>query len=74
MRRGMIRATIAQKPYTMAYFGTRVLDDFHHAKSSRDASSVQGSRSQVPVFMDTGATLVDKSNMASFTVVPPQAR
>jgi ribose transport system substrate-binding protein len=74
MRRGMIRATIAQKPYTMAYFGTRVLDDFHHAKSSGDASSVQGSRSQVPVFMDTGATLVDKSNMASFTVVPPQAR
>jgi ribose transport system substrate-binding protein len=74
MRKGMIRATIAQKPYTMTYFGTRVLDDFHHAKPSGNASSPQGTRSPVPVFMDTGATLVDKSNMAAFTVAPPPAR
>jgi len=74
MRKGMIRATIAQKPYTMTYFGTRVLDDFHHAKPSGNASSAQGTRSPVPVFMDTGATLVDKSNMAAFIVAPPPAR
>jgi ribose transport system substrate-binding protein len=74
MRKGMIRATIAQKPYTMTYFGTRVLDDFHHAKPSGNASSAQGTHSPVPVFMDTGATLVDKSNMAAFTVAPPPAR
>jgi ribose transport system substrate-binding protein len=66
MRKGMIRATIAQKPYTMAYFGARVLDDFHHAKPTGD---VAGTRSPVPAFMDTGATLVDKTNMASFA--PP---
>jgi ribose transport system substrate-binding protein len=74
MRKGMIRATIAQKPFTMAYFGTTVLDDFHHAKPSGAANSAQGSRSLVPVFMDTGATLVDKSNMASFTGAPAAAR
>ncbi|HMC62572.1 MAG TPA: substrate-binding domain-containing protein [Candidatus Solibacter sp.] len=74
MRKGMIRATIAQKPYTMAYYGTRVLDDFHHAKPSGDTSPVQGSRSLVPVFMDTGATLVDKSNMAAFTGAAAPAR
>jgi ribose transport system substrate-binding protein len=74
MRKGMIRATIAQKPFTMAYFGTRVLDDFHHAKPTPDASMLQGTRSHVPVFVDTGATLVDKSNMAAFTVAPPPAR
>src|ERR1022692_4492860 len=74
MRKGMIRATIAQKPFTMAYFGTRVLDDFHHAKPTPDANSLQGTRSHVPVFVDTGATLVDKSNMASFTVAAPPAR
>jgi ribose transport system substrate-binding protein len=74
MRKGMIRATIAQKPFTMAYFGTRVLDDFHHAKPTPDAGSLQGTRSHVPVFMDTGAILVDKSNMASFTVAAPPAR
>jgi ribose transport system substrate-binding protein len=74
MRKGMIRATIAQKPYTMAYFGTRVLDSFHHAKPSGDANALQGNRSPVPVFMDTGATLVDKSNMASFAAAAPPAR
>jgi ribose transport system substrate-binding protein len=74
MNKGMIRATIAQKPFTMAYFGTHILDDFHHAKPTPDASSLQGTRSHVPVFVDTGATLVDKSNMASFTVAAPPAR
>ena len=73
MRKGMIRATIAQKPYTMAYFATRVLDSFHHAKPTGDPDSLQGSRSPVPVFVDTGATLVDKSNMASFAAAPPAA-
>jgi len=71
MGKGMIRATIAQKPYTMAYFGMRVLDDFHHAKPGGDANSFQGSHSPVPVFVDTGATLVDKSNMASFAPAAP---
>lgn len=74
MRKGMIRATIAQKPYTMAYFGMRVLDDFHHAKPGGEANSPQGTRSHVPVFVDTGATLVDQSNMASFTLAAPPAR
>ncbi len=71
MRKGMIRATIAQKPYTMAYFGTRVLDDFHHGKPNTDASALQGTRSHVPVFVDTGATLVDKSNLAQFPALAP---
>ena len=73
MRKGMIRATIAQKPYTMAYFGVRLLDDFHHAKPGSDAASLEGTRSHVPVFVDTGATLVDKSNLASFTTPAPAA-
>jgi ribose transport system substrate-binding protein len=64
MKKGMIRATIAQRPYTMAYFGTRMLDDFHHAKPANvDPSS---SHASMPVFIDTGATLVDKTNMGSF--------
>ena len=66
MRKGMIRETIAQRPYTMAYFGLRLLDDFHHNKPSGDANAARGGRLQVPVFMDTGATLVDASNMALF--------
>jgi len=74
MRKGMIRATIAQKPYTMAYFGTRVLDDFHHAKPAAGANPAASNRSLVPVFMDTGATLVDQSNVASFAASSPPAR
>jgi ribose transport system substrate-binding protein len=74
IRKGMIRATIAQKPYTMTYFGTRVLDAYHHDKLTGGASPAQGNRALVPVFMDTGATLVDKSNMDAFTASAPPAR
>ncbi len=30
INKGVISATIAQKPYTMAYYGTKLLDDIHH--------------------------------------------
>ena len=64
LKKGGIRATIAQKPYTMAYFGVRVLDSFHHNKpANTDPAS---NHSAVPIFIDTGATLVDSSNVASF--------
>jgi len=65
LKKGMIRATIAQRPYTMAYFGARLLDDFHHNKPA--ASDMAGSRSPVPIFVDTGATLVDQSNLAAYS-------
>jgi ribose transport system substrate-binding protein len=58
----MIRATIAQKPYTMAYYGLRAIDGLHHNKPP----SLEGNHSSVPVFMDTGVTIVDKSNAAAF--------
>ena len=74
MRKGMIRSTIAQRPYTMAYFGVRLLDDFHHVKPGGNAESAKGGRAQVPVFMDTGATLVDPSNMAAFAVKAPASK
>ena len=61
--KGMIRATIAQKPYTMAYYGLHVVDDLHHNKLPATA---QENRSPVPMFIDTGLTLVDKSNAKSF--------
>jgi ribose transport system substrate-binding protein len=62
IQKGMIRATVAQKPYTMAYYGLRAIDDLHHNKPS----SLEGNRSSVPIFMDTGVTIVDKSNVAAF--------
>lgn len=62
IQKGMIQATIAQKPYTMAYYGLRAVDDLHHNKPA----SPEGNRSLVPVFMDTGVTIVDKSNVSAF--------
>ena len=73
IRKGMIRATIAQKPYTMAYYGLRVLDDLHHNRASWAGSPAPDSRSPLPKFIDTGATLVDQSNVASFLAVAPPA-
>ena len=32
IQKGVIAATISQKPYTMAYFGVKMLDDLYHHK------------------------------------------
>jgi ribose transport system substrate-binding protein len=64
---GMIVATIAQKPYTMAYFGLMMLDHFYHHKLSSLAHDwTKDPFSVLPSIMDTGATLVDRSNVDEF--------
>ncbi len=74
LQKGVIKATIAQKPFTMAYFGTRLLDELHHNKPPNLEVSGQGGRSLMPVFIDTGATLVDSSNFKSFLPSGPSAQ
>jgi ribose transport system substrate-binding protein len=67
IQKGMVAATIAQKPYTMAYFGVKVLDMLHHQKlPSLSADWAQDTRAPVPAVIDTGATLIDKNNVAGF--------
>jgi ribose transport system substrate-binding protein len=67
IQKGVIAATIAQKPYTMAHFGVLVLDSLHHYKLPRlDLNWTQDTLSPVPMFIDTGATLIDKSNVDTF--------
>jgi ribose transport system substrate-binding protein len=67
IQKGKIAATIAQKPYTMAHFGTLVLDMLHHYKlPSLEGNWAQDTRSPLPVFIDTGATLIDKGNVDAF--------
>ena len=64
---GTIQATISQKPYTMALLGLKALDDLHHyplKPLSRDWGS--DALSPVPAFVDTGVSLVDKSNVDKF--------
>jgi ribose transport system substrate-binding protein len=67
IQKGIISATIAQKPFTMAYYGLKLLDDVHHHKPNPlIANWAQDSFSRFPTFVDTGASLIDKSNVATF--------
>jgi ribose transport system substrate-binding protein len=72
INKGVISATIAQKPWTMAYYGAKLLDDIHHHMPnplSDDWS--KNVYSPVPTFVDTGAFVVDKSNVGSLSQQPP---
>jgi ribose transport system substrate-binding protein len=64
---GTIQATISQKPYTMALLGLKALDDLHHYPLhplARDFGS--DAFAPVPAFIDTGVSLVDKSNVDKY--------
>jgi len=67
IQKGVIAATIAQKPYTMAFVGMQMLDNlYHHKPPSLDTDWSKDSYAPVPSFVDTGSDLIDKSNVQSF--------
>ncbi len=67
IRKGFITATIAQKPYTMAFVGLKMLDDLHHHPlKSLKASWAHDTMAHIPNFIDTGAVLIDKSNVEEY--------
>jgi len=67
IQKGVIAATIAQKPYTMAYYGVQMLDHLYHQKPpTLDVNWAQDPFSPLPTFVDTGATLVTKDNVGDF--------
>jgi ribose transport system substrate-binding protein len=67
IQKGVIAATISQKPYTMSYVGLRVLDNLYHNKlPSLDVEWAKDSFAQIPAFVDTGSSLIDKSNVQAF--------
>jgi ribose transport system substrate-binding protein len=61
---GTIDSTISQKPFTMALVGLKALDDIHHYPTKPLARDYAlDSFSPFPTLVDTGVTLVDKSNV-----------
>ena len=67
IQKGVIAATIAQKPYTMAFVGMQMLDNlYHHKPPSLDADWAKDSFAPIPMFVDTGSDLIDKANIQSF--------
>ena len=70
IKKGVIAATISQKPYSMTYVGLKMLDDlFHNKPKSLDQDWAKDSFAVVPAFIDTGSSLVDKSNVDAFMQV-----
>ncbi len=66
IKKGVISATIAQKPFTMGYYGEKLLDDLHHhPPSPLSGNWSENPQAPVPTFVDTGVFVVDKSNVDS---------
>jgi ribose transport system substrate-binding protein len=64
IKAGVIDSTVAQKPFTMGYVGLKALDEvFHYPPSSLTRDYSTDSFAPYPVFVDTGTSLVDKSNV-----------
>ncbi len=68
---GVIAGTVAQKPYTMAYYGVRLLDDLNHniVREFKDWRTAPAS--PLPTRIDTGTAWVDKSNLDAFKAAEP---
>ena len=61
---GTIAATISQKPWTMAYVGLQRLADIELQKNKHLGVDYSADpKSPYPAYIDTGSTLIDKSNV-----------
>lgn len=65
IEKGVIAATIMQKPYTMGYYGLRALAEIAlESPAGARTMNATDPKAPYPVFVDTGTMLVDKSNLA----------
>jgi len=64
---GVIAATVAQKPFTMAYVGVQMLDELHHYPLPSLTKFYQTDPyAPIPAFIDTGVAVVDAGNVDQF--------
>jgi ribose transport system substrate-binding protein len=75
IKAGTIDSTIAQKPFTMGYYGLKALDEVFHAPPPQLMHDFDSDPfSPYPVFVDTGTTLVDKTNVDLYIASAAQAK
>lgn len=75
IKAGRIDSTIAQKPFTMGYFGLKALDEIFHAPPTQLTKDFSADPfSPYPVFVDTGTSLVDKNNLDAYQAAAGQAK
>jgi ribose transport system substrate-binding protein len=63
---GLIAGTVAQKPYTMSYYGLTFLDDLHHNAVHLFKDWRTAPASPLPSLVDTGTDWVDSANADAF--------
>jgi len=66
IKRGVISATVGQKPYTMSFYGLKLLDDLHHNAVHEFKDWKTSPVSPLPARVDTGTTVIDSSNLAAY--------
>ena len=71
IKAGTIDATVVQKPFTMGYVGLKTLDQLFHDQPLQLAKDFSTDPfSPYPSFVDTGTSLVDKSNVDVYLAAP----
>ncbi len=71
---GVIAATVSQKPYTMAFYGLRFLDDLHHNIVHEFKDWQTAPVPPLPARVDTGTAVIDASNLAAFKAAEAERR
>jgi ribose transport system substrate-binding protein len=66
IERKWITATVVQKPYVMAFYGVRFLDDLHHNAVHEFKDWATAPAPPLPTFVDTGTAVIDENNLAAF--------
>jgi ribose transport system substrate-binding protein len=67
VQKGVIAATVAQKPYTMTFTGVKMLDELHHHPPTRLAANwAEDPFARIPRSLDTGVTMIDKGSVDLF--------
>ena len=66
IEKGVIAATITQKPYVMSYYGLKFLDDLHHNAVHQFKDWRTALAPPTPTFVDTGTVVVDKNTLKQY--------
>lgn len=68
---GKIAVTVAQKPYTMGFYGVKFLDDLHHNSVHEFPNWRTAPVSPLPLVVDTGTVVVNGQNIQDYLAAVP---
>jgi len=66
IQKKVVSVTVAQKSYTMAFYGLRFLDDLHHNAVHQFKDWRTAPASPLPARVDTGTIVITEGNLAAF--------